>query len=274
MASNDTEAPAGGAPPPPDSASTDRRPRIGLTTYWQRGEWGVWDEQAAIVPHTYVRAVVAAGGTPMLLPPHGTDADVLNVLDGLILIGGVDVDPSRYAQEPHSRTGPQPELDSHDTALLQSALDTALPVFAICRGAQVLNVALGGTLHQHMPELGAHASAHQPRPGVFGRMEFSTVRGSTIAGLLGERAWAPCYHHQCIDRLADPLEVTAYADDGTIEAVEMPEAAGWVLGTQFHPEQNLEDLRLFTGFLAAARESSGVTRGHRPRPSSPTKEPA
>lgn len=238
-----------------------RRPRIGLTTYWQHGEWGVWSDVAAIVPGNYVRAVVAAGGTPMLLPPVGTDVTVLEVLDGLIVIGGVDVDPSRYGQEPHPRTAPQPERDEHDTALIRCALERAMPLFAICRGAQVLNVALGGTLHQHVPDLIPDAGRYQPSPGVFGEVGFSVAAHTLTADLLGQRASAPCYHHQSLDRLGRGLRAAAHADDGTVETVEMPEAPGWVLGTQFHPEENLEDLRLFRGFVAAARDR--MTAEHR-----------
>lgn len=238
-----------------------RRPRIGLTTYWQHGEWGVWSDVAAIVPGNYVRAVVAAGGTPMLLPPVGTDVTVLEVLDGLIVIGGVDVDPSRYGQEPHPRTAPQPERDEHDTALIRCALERAMPLLAICRGAQVLNVALGGTLHQHVPDLIPDAGRYQPSPGVFGEVEFSVAPHTLTATLLGQRASAPCYHHQSLDRLGRGLRAAAHADDGTVETVEMPEASGWVLGTQFHPEENLEDLRLFCGFVTAARDR--MTTEHR-----------
>ncbi|WP_261623938.1 gamma-glutamyl-gamma-aminobutyrate hydrolase family protein [Nesterenkonia marinintestina] len=230
----------------------DRRPRIGLTTYWQHGEWGVWSDIAAIVPGNYVRAVVAAGGTPVLLPPVGTDVTVLEVLDGLIVIGGVDVDPSRYGQDPHPRTAPQPERDEHDTALIRCALERAMPLFAICRGAQVLNVALGGTLHQHVPDLIPDAGRYQPSPGVFGEVEFSVAPDTLTADLLGPRASAPCYHHQSLDRLGRGLRAASHAEDGTVETVELPEAPGWVLGTQFHPEENLEDLRLFRGFVAAA----------------------
>lgn len=238
-----------------------RRPRIGLTTYWQHGEWGVWSDIAAIVPGNYIRAVVAVGGTPVLLPPVGTDVSVLEMLDGLIVIGGVDVDPARYEQEPHPHTAPQPERDAHDTALLREALERAVPLLAICRGAQVLNVALGGSLHQHVPDLIPEAAArYQPSPGVFGKVEFTVTPGTLTAELLGEQAQAPCYHHQSLDRLGEGVQVTSRADDGTVETVELPDAPGWVLGTQFHPEENLEDLRLFRGFVHAAADYAGDRR--------------
>lgn len=235
------------------TVTSERRPRIGLTTYWQRGKWGVWDEDAAIVPGAYVRAVEAAGGVPLLLPPVGTDESVLDVLDGLIVIGGVDVDPAEYGADPHPTTFSQPERDRHDIALIRGALERGLPLFAICRGAQVLNVALGGTLVQHLPDSNPNAGRYQPAPGQFGEVEFTTTGGSLIGALLGNAATAPCYHHQGLEIVGRGLHVTARAADGTIEAVETDDD-GWVLGVQFHPEQNIADLRLFRGFIDAARE--------------------
>lgn len=230
---------------------TGVRPKIGLTTYWQEASWGVWNSPAAIVPGKYVTGVVAAGGTPILLPPIGTDESVLDALDGLIVVGGVDVDPANYGAEPHARTAAQPERDDHDIRLTRAALDRGVPLFAICRGAQILNVALGGTLYQHVPDL-LPESRYQPSPGVFGTVEFTTEPGSLTAGLLGESATSPCYHHQSVDRLGQGLRATAWAPDGTIEAVECTRAPGWALGVQFHPEENPEDARLFNGFIEAA----------------------
>lgn len=236
---------------------TPRRPRIGLTTYWQQASWGVWQDTAAIVPGNYVTIVDRAGGVPLLLPPVGTDPTVLEVLDGLIVIGGVDVDPAKYGAEPHPSSFWQPSRDSHDFALTRAALEVGLPLFAICRGAQVLNVALGGTLHQHVPDLPA-GSSYQPASGRFGSVEFTTVAGSLAEQLLGRQVTAPCYHHQSIDRLAEGLRATAWAADGTIEAVELDKAARpdgdapWSLGVQFHPEQNPDDTRLFQAFIEAA----------------------
>ncbi|MGJ9404191.1 gamma-glutamyl-gamma-aminobutyrate hydrolase family protein [Arthrobacter sp. KK5.5] len=229
-----------------------RRPRIGLTTYWQEASWGVWNNTAAIVPGKYVTGVVAAGGTPVLLPPVGTDPAVLEVLDGLIVVGGADVDPANYGAAPHPLTRSQTDRDRHDLELTRAALDSGVPLFAICRGAQILNVALGGTLHQHVPDLAA-GSNYQPAPGVFGTVEFATLSGSLTAEVLGKRASAPCYHHQSIDSLAEGLRATAWASDGTIEAVECVSAVGWALGVQFHPEENPDDPRLFEAFVDVAR---------------------
>lgn len=227
------------------------RPRIALTSYYQDAAWGVWSAKAAIVPGTYVEAVDAAGGTPVLLPPVGTDETVLDLVDGLIVVGGPDVDPARYGAERHPRTTPQPVRDEHDIRLTRAALERGLPLFAICRGAQVLNVALGGTLVQHLPDVHPTTN-YQPVPGVFGEVAFTTAPGSLIRGLLGAAAAAPCYHHQGMDTVPAGLRVTASSAEGTVQALEAAGARGWVLGVQFHPEQNPEDLRLFRGFVRAA----------------------
>lgn len=226
------------------------RPRIALTSYLQEASWGVWNTTAAILPATYVEAVVAAGGTPLLLPPVGTDPSVLDLVDGLIVVGGPDVDPSLYGQEPHPATRPQPLRDAHDTQLLHGALERGLPLFAICRGAQLLNVVLGGTLVQHIPDIHPDANC-QPAPGVYGEARFTTEQGSVIHDLLGDSATSPCYHHQALDSVPDPLRVTARSYDGMVQAVETTDG-NWVLGVQFHPEQNPHDLRLFRGFVEAA----------------------
>lgn len=230
---------------------TDYRPRIALTTYYQRSRWGVWDTTAALLPGSYVEAVVAAGGSPLLLPPVGTDTTILDLVDGLIVVGGADVDPANYGAEPHPRTRSQPERDEHDIALTHAAQARGLPLFAICRGAQILNVALGGTLIQHLPDVLPEA-AYQPAPGVYGDVSFSTTPGSLCSDLLGAHASAPVYHHQALAIVGEGLCVTARAADGTIEAVESCDG-GWTLGVQFHPEHNRDDLRLFRGFVEAAR---------------------
>jgi putative glutamine amidotransferase len=242
MTRNQTAAPDPGSSP---------RPRIALTTYLQDAKWGVWDARAAVLPAAYLEAVVAAGGTPLLLPPIGTDTSVLDLVDGLIVVGGADVDPGNYDAEPHPSTRSQPARDEHDIALTLAALEKGVPLFAICRGAQILNVALGGNLIQHVPDVLPEAN-YQPASGVYGEVQFGTRPGSIIAEHLGERATAPVYHHQILDRVAEGLCVTAYAADGTIEAVESTQGS-WALGVQFHPEQNRSDVRLFEGFIEAAR---------------------
>ncbi len=223
----------------------------------------MWDDTAALVPGAYVRAVTESGGTALLLPPVGTDSSVLEVLDGLIVIGGVDVDPAGYGAEPHPTTASQPERDAHDITLTRAALARGVPLFAICRGAQILNVALGGTLHQHLPDVLDGAARYQPAPGLFSSVDFTTAPGSLIGELLGAEATSPCYHHQGLDAVAEGLQVTARSADDLIQAVELSETAsyeGWALGVQFHPEENPADRRLFREFTEAAKRYAA---GHR-----------
>lgn len=240
-----------------------RTPRVGLTTYYKEAAWGDWRRTAALTPSTYVEAVVRSGGTPLLLPPVGTDVSVLDVLDAVVIIGGSDMEPARYGQDPHPATAPEPFRDDHDLALLHAALARGTPLLAICRGIQVLNVALGGTLHQHVPDVVPEvmldpggASIYRPAPGEYGTVEVRTEPGSRIAGVLGARATAPCYHHQAVDRVADGLRVTARSPDGLVQALE-PDGArvggGWALAVQFHPEEDATDDRLFAALIQAAR---------------------
>src|SRR4029453_13305907 len=191
------------------------RPRIALTSYLQDASWGVWNTTAAILPGSYVEAVVAAGATPILLPPLGTDESVLDLVDGLIVGGGPDGDPSLYGQAPHPAPKPQPLRDSHDAALIRAALERELPLFAICRGAQLLNVVLGGTLIQHIPDV-LPGSNSQPAPGVYGEAAFDTTPGSLIHHFLGDSATSPCYHHQALDAVPETLRVTARSADGLV----------------------------------------------------------
>lgn len=236
-----------------------RSPRIGLTTYYKEAAWGVWRRPAAIVPAVYVEAVAAAGGVPVLLPPVGQDPGVLEVLDGLVLIGGADVDSSQYGADPHPSTASEPVRDHPELALTRAALAAQVPLLAICRGVQVLNVALGGTLHQNLPDHLGH-TAYQPAPGVFGEVSFRTRPESRIADALGPEASSPCYHHQGIDRIADGLLATAHSADGLVQALE-PALGGWAIGVQFHPEENPEDLRLFHALTAQARRTIETPEG-------------
>lgn len=228
---------------------------LGLTTYLQQAQTGVWDVRASFLPHIYFEGVNLAGGSAVLLPPQPVDADiaarVLDGLDGLIITGGSDVDPARYGQKPHPTTDqPGGERDAWEFALLDGALRRGMPVLGICRGAQVLNVALGGTLHQHLPDVIGHTH-HQKGNAVFGTSEVRTVPGTRLAALIGESSDAKCYHHQAVDRLGDGLIVSARDSDGVIEAVEMP-GDSFVLAVQWHPEERLDDLRLFAGVVQAA----------------------
>lgn len=229
-------------------------PRIGLSCYREPARWGVWDEPADLLPASYARAVSDAGGAPLLLPP-GEPATVTAVLDGLhglLIAGGADVDPDRYGQPRGEHTDqPRTDRDGWELALLAGALARRLPVLAICRGLQVLNVALGGDLVQHLPDqLGSNL--HCPVVGVHGRHPVALAPGTRLAALLGEQPVVASYHHQAIDRLAPPLTATGWASDGTVEAVELADA-GWVIGVQWHPEV-FDGQPLFAAFVRAAAE--------------------
>jgi gamma-glutamyl-gamma-aminobutyrate hydrolase PuuD len=229
------------------------RPVIGITTYVEPAKWGSWDRDAALLPHSYVAAVVAAGGAPVLLPPVPGGAEaVIAGLDGLLISGGADVDPARYGQGAHATTDrPRADRDTWETDLLRLALDRSIPVLAICRGLQVLNV----TLHQHLPEVCGH-DGHRPVPGTYGTTDVELVAGTKVADILGPAAVVPCHHHQAVDRVADGLVVSGRAGDGTIEAMELDDPDRWVVAVQWHPEDGA-DPRLAEAFVAEARRSGG-----------------
>lgn len=232
--------------------SNASRPLIGLTTYAERAQCQVWDTDFALLPFNYVAAVSGAGGVPVLLPPveHGAD-EVIESLDGLVISGGADVDPAAYDQRPHPATrNTRPGRDQWEVRLLDRALARDLPVLGVCRGAQVLNVALGGSLHQHLPDVVSH-EAHRPEPAVFGTTRVRLAEGSLAAEILGTDSKVPCYHHQALDRIAGELVASGWAEDGTVEAVELP-ARRFVLGVQWHPEQDPADPRLFKALVAAS----------------------
>jgi len=238
------------------SGSDKAAPVIGLTTYLAQAQTGVWDVPASFLPAVYFQGVTAAGGVATLLPPQPVDSGiaerVLDGLDGLLITGGKDVDPAAYGQEPHPATDqPGRQRDAWEFALLDAALKRRLPVLGICRGAQVLNVALGGTLHQHLPDVIGH-SGHRAGNAVFTSLPVRTVPGTQLAALVGESVDARCYHHQGIAELGEGLVVSAWDADGVIEALELP-GPGFVLAVQWHPEETLDDLRLFSAIVEAAR---------------------
>jgi anthranilate synthase component 2/putative glutamine amidotransferase len=225
------------------------RPLIGISTYREQARWGAWDVPAVLLPASYADAVATSGAEPVLLPTGSVGADVVGRLDGLVLAGGADIDPTRYGALPGPHTVPRPDRDAAELVLLHAALDRDLPLLAICRGMQLLNVALGGDLVQHLPDVPG-AAAHQLAPGRFARRQVRTAPGSAVHRLLGQDASAECHHHQSLDRVAAGLTPSAWAEDGVVEAVE---AAGrrFCLGVQWHPEAG-EDRRLFTALVDAA----------------------
>jgi putative glutamine amidotransferase len=229
------------------------KPLVGITTYLTPAAWGHWEMEAALVPAQYVEAVERAGGRALLVPPSPDGQDVLlDALDGLIFSGGSDLEPEAYGQEPHPETkGVHRERDEAELALLTAALERDLPVLAICRGSQVLNVALGGDLVQHLPEV-VGDEKHKHTPGVFADHDVELEPGSRVAELLGERTPVKSHHHQGFGRLGEGLVEAGRAEDGTIEAVEDP-SRRFALGVLWHPEAG-EDLKLFDELVREAAE--------------------
>ena len=251
---------------------SDVRPvRIGLTTYREPAAWGVWSEPANLLPATYSDAVHRAGGLPLLLPSidptlvtQGSMADLvecaLDAVDGLLLAGGADIEPARYGALRHPSTGSaRPDRDEWEIALTRAAMRRGMPVLGVCRGMQVLAVALGGTLLQHLPDATGTAE-HCPVVGVHGRHVVRVSPSSRLGTAIGPRAEVATYHHQAVDRLPEPLVATAWADDGTIEACETADGS-WTVGVQWHPEV-YDETNVVATFVAACRQavSSGGVR--------------
>jgi putative glutamine amidotransferase len=262
------------------------RPLIGVTMYRQATSWWSWDRDAALVPGRYLDVIDTSGGEPLLLPPLGDAADadaaadgsaaaegaaprfdrVVAELGGLVLIGGGDVDAGRYGADVDPRNGGTSDRrDDLEFGLLSAALARDLPVLAICRGMQVLNVGLGGDLVQQLPDrLGS--TRHQPGPGAFGPVTVETEAGSRVRRLLGPRFEVLCSHHQAVDRVGQGLVVTAYSEDGVVEAVESS-GHRFVVGVQWHPEET-GDRPLFDALVAEAA-GAGPGHGHEDRRPAP-----
>jgi putative glutamine amidotransferase len=240
------------------------RPVIGITTYVEPASWGAWrDIPAALIPHAYVRQVAEAGGLPVLIPPlpAGTtreDLDrLLGRIEGLILAGGGDVEPVRYGAEPHpSVQAPRPQRDDSELDLARASGESGLPVLGICRGMQVLNVALGGSLHQHIPDLGVEVNHRQDGLSTEPSHRVTLARDSRLTKVIGRRyVEVNSYHHQALHALGRGLSVAGRAPDGIVEAVE---ASGrrFTFGVQWHAEclvERPEHLSLFRGLVRAAR---------------------
>ncbi len=223
-----------------------RRPTVGVTAATESVSYGAWDSIAAYIsPAGYVRAVQRAGGRPVLLPPDPEDASdpggVLDLLDALIVTGGAgDLDPALYGQQQHPETGPvQEERDAYELALVRAATRRALPVLGICRGMQILNVAYGGGIEQHLPDVLGHED-HRHTPGTFADHEVRLEAGSLAARAVGsERAPVKSHHHQGIREIGAGLLVTGRAEDDAVEAIEDP-SCPFVLGVLWHPEEDEE----------------------------------
>ena len=232
------------------------RPVIGITCYVEAASRGDWtDVPSALLPQDYVTKVERAGGIALLIPPRldaddGLALEVMSRLDGVILAGGADVEPSRYAAQPHPSVQPgRPDRDALELALARVSAGQDSAVRGICRGMQVMAVAAGGQLEQHVPDRVGH-SEHSPAPGVYGTHPVATVEGTRVAGIVGGELDVPTYHHQSV--LTHPGYVpAAWAPDGTLEAMEDPNAR-FRIAVQWHPEAG-RDPRLFEALVAHCR---------------------
>lgn len=225
-------------------------PVVGLTSYVEPARFGVWDVPATLLPHAYADQVVRAGGQPVLLPPVGDPVSLLPRLDALVLSGGGDVNPAAYGADPHERTaGIRDFRDDAELALVEAALERNIPILGICRGLEVLNVALGGTLHQHVPDVVGHKD-HSGAEGRYARLPVSVASESRLGKALGEETVTVShYHHQAIDRLGAGLTACAWSEDGLIEGVEL-ERHPFAVAVQWHPEAD-GDASLFAALVNA-----------------------
>jgi putative glutamine amidotransferase len=228
-----------------------RKPVVGITTYLTPASFGAWELDAALVPADYVRAVVRAGGVPLLVPPGAAAAETLDAVDALVFSGGSDLDPELYgAAETHAETvGVMRERDDFELALMREALARDLPILAICRGSQVLNVALGGDLEQHVPDR-IGANTHKETAGIFAEHDVAVLGETRLASILGNRHDVKSHHHQGYGSLGSGLREAARAPDGTVEALEAP-ARRFTLGVLWHPEAG-EDMALFETLVEEA----------------------
>jgi len=230
-----------------------KQPVIGLTSYLEPAKWGAWELPAALIPWNYVNKLQAAGASVVILPPDADNHEAISRLDGLVMAGGADIEPARYGAPHQEGTDkPRTERDASELGLYRAAREANLPVFGICRGLQIMAVAHGGSLHQHLPDLVGN-TLHRDAPGTFNNHGASFTPGSLIADLVGAtEVTVNSSHHQAVDSPGD-LTVTGYAEDGTIEVCEDP-SAEFVLGVQWHPEFSDDETiseNLFQAFVKA-----------------------
>jgi putative glutamine amidotransferase len=228
------------------------RPLIGITTYTEDAQWGTTSGHVTLLSTAYAESVNRRGGRAVLIPTDEPGADVLDHLDGLILSGGSDVDPARYGQPPHPESDWRPGRDAAEFLFLATALERDMPVLAICRGLQLLAVAYGGQLHQHLPDLlGHHAHRIATNTGqILGEHPVRLEPGTRLHKILGDEVFVNSLHHQGV---ADPGRLTPAGwcpDDDLLEAAEDP-AHSFVLGVQWHPER-MSDPRLFDALIEAS----------------------
>ncbi|HEY7892277.1 MAG TPA: gamma-glutamyl-gamma-aminobutyrate hydrolase family protein [Solirubrobacteraceae bacterium] len=238
------------------------RPVIGICAALEQARWSVWDQRAALLPSNYIEAVQRAGALAVMLPPDARasedPSELLELIDALMLAGGADIDPSFYGQSAHPHTvGTVPERDAFEIAMVRGAIDRGMPVLGICRGAQLINVAFGGTLHQHLPEALEHGE-HRRVLGSFEGADHDVrlLEGSLAARATGElRHATKSHHHQGIARVGDGLEVSGTSTiDDLPEAIELP-GASFVLGVQWHPEAD-QTSRVIGELVRCAQERS------------------
>jgi putative glutamine amidotransferase len=235
-------------------------PVIGITAGELVASYGVWKENASLVPADYVHVVAKAGGVPIVLTPSpGAAETLIERIDGLILTGGVDMDADLYAAQRHPKSQqPDRVRDDFEIALLDAAAARDMPVLGICRGIQVVNVWRGGTLHQHLPDV-VHHREHMAVPGTYSEHLVRVEPKSRLGEVLGRpELEAPGHHHQAPDRIGAGLVANAWAEDGTVEGLEDPDRR-FLVAVQWHPEVG-EDPLLFDALVAAAR-GAAVTSG-------------
>ncbi|MEU4565165.1 gamma-glutamyl-gamma-aminobutyrate hydrolase family protein [Micromonospora sp. NPDC023956] len=231
------------------------RPVVGISTYEEHATWRGWHRRASLVPTDFVGGLAEVGAIPVLLPPSGGDAEATRVLagvDGVLLVGGADIDPALYGGQVGPHTGTlAPERDRWESALLRVALAANLPVLGVCRGMQLLNVVRGGSLTPHLPAL-VGTDDHQPAGSEFATNRIRLRADALPGSVLGAEQLVACYHHQSIDALGGGLVASGWTEDGTVETISDPDRR-FVVGVQWHPEIDPER-RLFRAFVEAARE--------------------